>query len=122
MILYRMSAFMGRNSYSGNTRAVIDRFGKVPHCGEELMWVVSLRRLGKLLGCEKMVMKQGRLTLFFVTQNDSPFYQSEAFDRLLTFAGKNVRRCQLREVNGKRSMVVAEVPTVEAAVQLLAAV
>ena len=123
MLLYReLDGLQTDEQVAAFRTRLIDRFGKVPHCGEELMRVVSLRRLGKLLGCEKMVMKQGRMTLFFVTQNDSPFYQSEAFDRLLTFAGKNVRRCQLREVNGKRSMVVADVPTVEAAVQLLAAV
>jgi len=91
----------------------------VPHEGEELMRVVPLRRLGKMLGCEKIMLKQGRMMLYFVSQSDSPYYQSEAFDRVLSFVARNPRRCNFREQNGKRSMIVADVPSVEMAVQLL---
>ena len=101
---------------------LIDRFGPVPHCGEELMRVVPLRRLGQSLGCEKIVLKQQRMTLYFVTQNDSPFYQSEAFGLLLDYVAHNPRRCQFREVNGKRSMVIGDVPTIEEAVQILTSI
>lgn len=86
------------------------------------MRVVPLRRLGQALGCEKIVLKQQRMTLFFVSQTDSPFYQSEAFDRLLQFVGNNARRCNFREVNGKRSMVLNDVPTIEEAVKLLTSI
>ena len=98
---------------------LIDRFGTVPHCGEELMRVVPLRRLGKQFGCEKIILKQSRMTLFFVSQPTSPFYQSEAFDHILSFVAQNPRRCNFREVNGKRSMVISDVPTVDAALQLM---
>ena len=84
------------------------------------MQFVLLRRIGKSLGCEKIVLKQNRMTLFFVSNATSPFYQSEAFDRILQFVATNPRRCNFREMNGKRSMVISDVPTVEAAVQLLA--
>ena len=86
------------------------------------MQVVPLRRIGKSLGCEKIILKQDRMTLYFVSQSDSPFYQSEAFDRLLTFVAQNPRRCQFRELHGKRSMVIADVPTIQQAVQLLQSV
>ena len=83
------------------------------------MQVVPLRGLGKSLGCEKMVLKQNRLALFFVSNPDSPFYRSEAFDRILDFVGSNPRRCNFREANGKRSIVIADVPTVTQAVSIL---
>ena len=83
------------------------------------MRVVPLRRMGKSLGCEKVVLKQGRMTLFFVSNADSPFYRSEAFDHILSFVAQNPRRCNFREVNGKRSMVISDVPTVDAALQLM---
>ena len=83
------------------------------------MRVVPLRRKGKHLGCEKIILKQGRMTLCFVSNPDSPFYQSEAFDRILAFVAQHPRRCQFRELHGKRSMVIGDIPTVEAAVQLL---
>ena len=96
-----------------------DRFGKVPSEGLELMRVVSLRRLGKRLGAEKIFLKGGRMTLFFVSNPDSPYYQSQAFGRIINFMARYPRLCNLREQNGKRSMVVKDVPTVEMAVATL---
>lgn len=96
-----------------------DRFGPIPHVAEELLQVVRLRRIGMNLGCEKILLKQGSMFLFFVSNNRSPFYQSEAFGRILDYVGKNVRRCSFREQQGKRSMVMTGVPTVEEAVKIL---
>ena len=96
-----------------------DRFGKVPSEGLELMRVVSLRRLGKRLGAERIFLKGGRMTLFFVSNPDSPYYQSQAFGRIINFMARYPRLCNLREQNGKRSMVVKDVPTVEMAVATL---
>ena len=103
-----------------------DRFGELPHQAEELLHVVSLRKLGKNLGCEKIMLKQGRMFLCFVSNSHSPFYQSDAFGRILDFVGKNIHRCNFREVAAhssekgvKRSMVVADVPTVGEAVNVM---
>ena len=131
MLLYReLDGLQTDEQLAAYRKRLIDRFGPVPHCAEELMQVVSLRRLGKDLGCEKILLKQGRMSLYFVSQYDSPFYQSAAFDRILTFVAQNPRRCNFREQavaqhSGqgihavKRSMLIADVPTVTAAVQLL---
>jgi transcription-repair coupling factor (superfamily II helicase) len=121
MLLYReLDGLQSDEQLAAYRTRLIDRFGPVPHVGEELMRVVPLRRMGKAMGCEKIVLKQQRMTLYFVSQNDSPFYQSEAFDRILSYVAQNPRRCQFREQNGKRSMVIANVPTIEEAVSLLA--
>ena len=120
MLLYReLDGLQTDEQLAAYRTRLIDRFGPVPHVGEELMRVVSLRRIGKNFGCEKIMLKQGRMSLFFVSQNDSPFYQSEEFGRILSYVAQYPRRCQFREQNGKRSMVIADVPTVEAAVSLL---
>ena len=120
MLLYReLDSLQTDEQLAAYRTRLIDRFGKVPQVGEELMRVVPLRRIGKNLGCEKMMLKQGRMTLFFVSQNDSPFYQSETFDHILSYVARNPRRCQFREQNGKRSMVITDIPTVESAVALL---
>ena len=123
MLLYReLDSLQTDEQVAAYRTRLIDRFGPVPPCGEELMRVVPLRRLGQLFGCEKIVLKQQRMTLFFVTQNDSPFYQSEAFGMLLDYVAHHPRRCNFREVNGKRSMVISEVPTIEEAVQILTSI
>ena len=96
-----------------------DRFGEIPHVAEELLQVVPLRRYGKLLGCEQIMLKQGRMFLFFVSSPHSPFYQSPAFGQILDFVAQNPRRCTFRDQKGRRSLVISEVPTVEEAVRSL---
>ena len=96
-----------------------DRFGPVPRQGEELMQVVALRRVGKRLGCEKIILKQGRMQMQFVSNPNSVYYQSAAFDKVLNYIGYHPRRCNLKERNGKRSMVVSDVETVGEGVMVL---
>jgi transcription-repair coupling factor (superfamily II helicase) len=120
MLLYReLDGLQTDEQLAAYRSRLIDRFGAVPSCGEELMRVVPLRRHGKRLGCEKIVLKQQRMTLYFVSNPDSPFYQSEAFDHLLDYVAHNPRRCQFREQNGKRSMVITGVPTIAEALEII---
>ena len=99
-----------------------DRFGPVPRQGEELMQVVALRRVGKRLGCEKIILKQGRMQMQFVSNPNSMYYQSAAFDKVLNYIGFHPHRCNLKEKNGKRSMVVDDVKSVEEGVTVLRAI
>ena len=94
---------------------LMDRFGKIPPEGRELIRIVRLRRMAKHLGMEKVVLKRGQMSLFLVSNPESPYYQSDAFDRLLHFVQKHPRACNLRDHNGKRSIVIKNVPTVETA-------
>lgn len=96
-----------------------DRFGKVPKEGKELIMVVRLRRLAKQLGMEKVVLKSGRMSLFLVSNIESPYYQSKAFDKLLMYIQNHARRCELKEKNGKRSIAIQKVEDVETACQIL---
>ena len=96
-----------------------DRFGPVPHEGLELMQVVPLRRLGRSLGCEKIMLRQGQMRMQFVSNPMSAYYKSKAFDSVLNYIGRNPRRCNLKEVAGKRMMLVTGVPSVEEAVKVL---
>ncbi len=98
---------------------LIDRFGPIPEEGEELIRVVALRRLGKQLGAERVILKTGRMRLYFVAAEHSPFYSSVTFDCCIAFAAAHAHRCRLHEVNGRRSMILAEVGSVKEAVGLL---
>ena len=123
MLLYReLDNTRNDQELEAYRQRLIDRFGPLPPQAEELLQVVALRRYGKSLGCEKIMLKQGRMFLYFVSNARSPFYQSEAFGRIIEYATSNVRRCNLREQQGKRSMVVTEVPTVGEAVNVLKAI
>lgn len=96
-----------------------DRFGPIPRQGIELMQVVSLRRLGKHLGCEKLILKQSTLQMQFVSNLNSAYYKSNAFGKCIDYIAVNPRRCNIKEKNGKRSMVVTNVKTVGDAVFVL---
>ena len=120
MLLYReLDGLKSNDEVERYRTRMRDRFGKIPPVAEELMRVVPLRQLGKSLGCEKIILKQGRMALFLVSNPNSPYYQSLAFDKLLNFITRNPRRCNLREQKGKRSIVVADVKTVEEAIGVL---
>lgn len=96
-----------------------DRFGKLPPESEELLKIVPLRRLGKRLGVERIYLKSGRMTLFFVSNPDSMYYQSNAFGKIISYMGRYPKLCNLREQNGKRSMVIRDVETVDKGVAIL---
>jgi len=117
MLLYReLDNLAGSNHLDDALKAyrsrLVDRFGPIPEVAEELINVVPLRMLGKQLGIEKLMLKQGRMFLYFVSNPDSPYYQSEAFGQVLDYVGRNPRRCNFRENEGRRSMVISDVTTV----------
>ena len=93
-------------------RRLTDRFGAIPDVAEELIRVVPLRVYGKQLGVEKIMLKQQKMYLYFVSNPDSPYYQSEAFGRVLAYVSRYPRQCNFREANGKRSIVISSVHTV----------
>lgn len=96
-----------------------DRFGKIPHQGKELIRIVRLRRIAKSLGIEKLFLKASQLTLFLISDSESPYYQSKAFGKLLNYIQHNPRECKLREVKKKRSVVIRNIPNVETAVAVM---
>ena len=123
MLLYReLDGFNTDEEIEDFRRRLIDRFGALPPEAEELLRVLPLRRLGRRCGAERLVLKGGKMTLYFVANAQSPFYQSGAFSRVLSFATSpaNLRRCELGEQKGKRFMRIKSVPSVADAVALLA--
>ena len=120
MLLYReLDNIADDAQLDAYRQRLIDRFGPVPPQGEELLQVVALRRYGKRLGCEKIILKQGRMQMQFVSNVESAYYKSQAFGKMLAYIASHTRRCNLKEVKGKRSMVVTGVPTVSEAVTIL---
>lgn len=120
MLLYReLDRIEDDNVLQEYRKRLIDRFGPVPREGEELMHVVSLRRLGKSLGCEKIMLKQSLMQMQFVSNVESPFYRSEMFSKVLDYVTHNIKRCNLKEKSNKRFLRISGVESVETAVQIL---
>ena len=99
-----------------------DRFGELPHVVRELMTVVPVRLTAKRLGVERITLKGGQIYLYFVGDENKAYYMSPAFGKVLSYLQGNARRTRIREANGKRSIVVADVPDVTTALGILRAI
>ena len=120
MLLYReLDNINDDNDLEAYRQRLIDRFGEIPHEGLELMQVVPLRRLGKRLGCEKILLKQGKMNMQFVANPESAYYQSRTFSAVINYVGNHPRRCDFKQVGTRRLLTISEIPTVEAAVSVL---
>ena len=120
MLLYRELDHLDRDEeVEAFRQRMIDRFGPIPQEGEELIHVVGLRRVGKLLGCEKILLKGGAMQLQFVSNVDSPFYRSKMFSRVIAYATSHIQDCALKEKNNKRILRISHVKSVEQARSLL---
>ena len=97
-----------------------DRFGPVPPATIELVKTITLRRMAKEFGIEKIVLKQGRMVLHLVSNPQSPFYQSGNFMKVIQFAQANQRRARLKEVPGRLTMSIDSVASIADAIALLA--
>ena len=96
-----------------------DRFGPVPPCVDELISTITLRRMAKAFGIEKLILKQDRMVCHLVSNQQSPFYQSPNFAKLINYIQANPRRASLKETPERLSLSIANVKTIAAALEQL---
>ena len=96
-----------------------DRFGDIPASTSELIKVVPLRVAARQLGIERLTLKNGRMALFFVGDDNKAYYRSNAFGRVLSYLQAFPTRCALRENNGRRSIRIDNVDSVSEALDIL---
>lgn len=120
MFLYReLDNISDDDQLDAYRKRLEDRFGKMPKEGEQLLLVVPLRRIGKKLGCEKIILKQGRMQMQFVSNSESAYYKSQTFGRALNYISSHTRRCNLKEARGHRFMIVTGITSVGDALEVL---
>ena len=88
-----------------------DRFGPIPPQVEDLFTTVRCRKLAIELGFEKMFMKNETLKCFFVSNPDSPYFQSDIFNGILQFLQKGTNKAKLKQVGKNGILVVDNVKT-----------
>ena len=98
---------------------LIDRFGPVPPQTQELLNTIRLRWMAKEIGIEKIIMKNEKLTGYFVSNQESPFYKSEKFTQVLRFVQQNPFRCRMREAKDKLSLTFFNIKTVGDGLEVL---
>ena len=98
-----------------------DRFGPVPEATDELIRTITLRRIAKEFGIEKLILKQDRMVCHLASNPDNPFYRSEGFAKLIRYAQDNPRRVRLKESPDRLSLSIDNIPSITAALQQMKA-
>ncbi|WP_299430490.1 transcription-repair coupling factor [uncultured Maribacter sp.] len=104
-------------------KELVDRFGELPTPAVDLLNSVRIKWIANQIGLEKIVMKQKKLIGYFIADQQSDFYQSLVFTRVLQFVQANSKVCKMKEKqtrNGLRLLLVFEnINTVEKALKVL---
>ncbi|MFW5778381.1 MAG: TRCF domain-containing protein, partial [Bacteroidota bacterium] len=96
-----------------------DRFGPVPEETSALFLALKTRWMATKLGFEKIILKSGRFIAYFVSDQESPYFQSAVFTRILSFVQNNPLKSQIRESNKKLSLSVRGIDSIEKACEIL---
>jgi transcription-repair coupling factor (superfamily II helicase) len=88
-----------------------DRFGPIPAQVEDLFTTVRCRRIAVQLGFEKLFLKNSNLKCFFVSNPDSPYFQSEIFNGILLFLQNGTNKGKLKQVGKNGILVVEDIKT-----------
>jgi len=98
---------------------LIDRFGQMPPQTEELINAIRLRWFARDVGFEKILLKNEKMTGYFVSNQESPYYQSEIFTQVLRFVQQNPSKCKMREAKDKLTLTFFHIKTIQDALGVL---
>jgi transcription-repair coupling factor (superfamily II helicase) len=98
---------------------MLDRFGPIPEQAIALIYTIRLRWLAMGIGFEKLILKNNKLIGYFIQNQNSPYYQSEAFTAVLKFVQANARTCKMKENNGKLSLSFENIKSIYNAIDAL---
>jgi transcription-repair coupling factor (superfamily II helicase) len=102
---------------------LIDRFGPLPKPAIALLNSIKIKWIATKFGIEKLVMKQGKMIAYFVSDQQSEYYNSTAFRKVLGFVQKQSHLCKMKEKqtpNGLRLLLTFEnVKSIKKALELL---
>ena len=120
ILLYReLDSITNERDLAQFRTRMIDRFGKIPVEGEELIRMVTLRRKAQEFGIEKIYLKGGRMRLFFVDENNKTFYESDTMGFILLFVKSTQFSCALSHEQHRLSLVIENVKSVETALAFM---
>jgi len=94
---------------------LLDRFGPVPPQTDDLINTIRLRRLARDIGFEKIVLKNDLFVCYFISDQESGYFQSEKFTGVLNFIQTNPRSCKLKESGNRLSLTFKEIKDVTGA-------
>jgi transcription-repair coupling factor (superfamily II helicase) len=98
---------------------LIDRFGPVPPETQELLQAIRLRKMAKDMGIEKLLLRNSIMTAYFVSDPQSPYYQTEVFTAVLKFVQTFSARCKMKESSNKLSLTFSNIKNISEGIKML---
>ena len=83
---------------------ITDRFGEIPTQVVDLLDSVRIKWLAKKLGLERIVLKQKRMIGYFISDQQSDFYNTEHFSNMLKYVQQNGKSCVMKEKETKKGL------------------
>ena len=96
-----------------------DRFGRIPKEVTNLFNVVKIRNLGMRLGFEKIIVKNGMCICWFVSQQNSPYFKSDVFEKILATVSSGSTPFVLKQSDNKLKLVAHGLDGLQASWSLL---
>lgn len=98
---------------------LIDRFGPMPLEVEQLLHVVKLRRMAMSLGFEKIILKNGIMIVYFISNQMSGYYQMPLFGKLIGYLQSQPKNFKVKQTTDKLYISIPNVKDVDAAYTIL---
>lgn len=99
---------------------LLDRFGPIPAQVEDLFTTLRCRKLAIGLGLEKLVLKDQTLRCYFIGNPDSPYFESEVFQKILEYVQTRTNKARLKQVGKNFLLIISDMTGMDKMHQILA--
>jgi len=100
-------------------RKLEDRFGHMPDELDRLFDIVRIRQLAQKLGFEKVIVKNGIMIMFFVSNSMSPYYKSSKFADVLSKINAHTNTFELKQTDGKLKLLARNIESLAKAFAIM---
>ena len=118
-IYKELDSLTSEKDLSNMKNRLTDRFGKMPVELERLFDIVRIRQLGQKLGFEKIIIKNGVMIAFFITNPLSQYYRSDRFSKVLENVNLNPKLFEIKQPDGRLRIMVRNVDGISKAYDIL---
>ena len=120
MRIYKeLDSLAGEKELDRMAKSLEDRFGPMPQELKDLFTIVRIRHLGEKLGLEKIIIKNGILIAFFITNQMSAYYRSDTFSDILKKISQENRIFELKQTESKLRIISRNIDSISKAYETL---
>ncbi len=98
---------------------LIDRFGEIPNQTSDLLNVVKLRWKAIELGFEKIILKNNKMLIHFISDQESPYFKSKIFIDILNHVQQQSKLFKIKEGKNKLTLIIEKITNIEKASNIL---